>query len=113
MTSARIVTPGQAMAMIPTITARAPRRIMDVDVDLNITGIPFVGSSPHRAVCYANLGRAQWRYCLADIRNQLGPAGCGCKPRPRGLRGVISGGGAGYPCQNSPPGWACSRPRNP
>src|SRR5271170_7693550 len=42
MTSARIVTPGQAMATIPTMTARMPSRINEVDVDLNITGIPSV-----------------------------------------------------------------------
>src|ERR1700683_3759573 len=41
MTSARIVTPGQAIAMIPTMTARTPSRIKEVDVDLNMKGIPF------------------------------------------------------------------------
>src|ERR1700722_2845639 len=41
MTSARIVTPGQAIAMTPTMTARMPRRIKEVDVDLNMKGIPF------------------------------------------------------------------------
>src|SRR6266545_1622963 len=37
MTSARIVTPGQAMAMIPTMTARTPRAISELDSDLNMT----------------------------------------------------------------------------
>src|SRR5690349_3099918 len=41
MTSARIVTPGQAIAMIPTMTASMPVRIKEVDVDLNMKGIPF------------------------------------------------------------------------
>src|SRR5437660_11824572 len=41
MTRARIVTPGQAIAMIPTMTARMPSRIKEVDVDLNMKGIPF------------------------------------------------------------------------
>src|SRR6266436_7295294 len=41
MTSARIVTPGQAIAMTPTMTARMPSRIKEVDVDLNMKGIPF------------------------------------------------------------------------
>src|SRR6266702_2192816 len=41
MTSARMVTLGQAMAMIPTMTARMPSRIKEVDVDLNMKGIPF------------------------------------------------------------------------
>src|SRR5260370_42700540 len=41
MTSARIVTPGQAMATIPTMTARTPRKISEVDSDLNMT-VPFV-----------------------------------------------------------------------
>src|ERR1700719_4691868 len=41
MTSARIVTPGQAIAMTPTMTASMPSRIKEVDVDLNMKGIPF------------------------------------------------------------------------
>src|ERR1700757_3264834 len=41
MTSARMVTPGQAIAMIPTMTASMPVRIKEVDVDLNMKGIPF------------------------------------------------------------------------
>src|SRR5690349_6876713 len=41
MTRARIVTPGQAIAMTPTMTASMPSRIKEVDVDLNIKGIPF------------------------------------------------------------------------
>jgi hypothetical protein len=40
MTSARIVTSGQAMAKIPTMTARMPSRTNEVDDDLNMTGIP-------------------------------------------------------------------------
>src|SRR6266480_8022441 len=35
MTSARIVTLGQAMAMIPTMMARTPSRINEVDDDLS------------------------------------------------------------------------------
>src|SRR5689334_13569957 len=42
MTSARIVTPGQASAMIPTTMASTPSRISEVDADLNMTHIPFV-----------------------------------------------------------------------
>src|ERR1700737_1834926 len=71
MTSARIVTPGQAMAMIPTITARAPRRIKDVDVDLNMTGLPSVGSLPAERACHG----------LPSQRNS-GLAGCGCVAVP-------------------------------
>jgi hypothetical protein len=41
MTSASTVTPGQASAKIPTMMARTPSRINEVDVDLNITDIPF------------------------------------------------------------------------
>src|ERR1700691_2998026 len=41
MTSARIVTPGQAMARIPATTAKMPSRINEVDDDLNMTGSPF------------------------------------------------------------------------
>src|SRR6476619_4403051 len=41
MTSAAIVTLGQAIAMIPTMTLDTPSRISEVDDDLNMTGIPF------------------------------------------------------------------------
>src|SRR5690348_166377 len=41
MTSAAIVTLGQAMAMIPTRTLNPPSRISAVDDDLNMTGSPF------------------------------------------------------------------------
>src|SRR5260370_30991989 len=41
MTSARIVTPGQAMGTIPTMRARTARKISEVDSDLNMT-VPFV-----------------------------------------------------------------------
>src|SRR5260370_42428592 len=90
MTSARIVIPGQAMAMIPTMVARAPRRIRDVDIDLNMTGTPFVGSSPHRAVCYANLCRPQWMYCRPIAISWAQPD---ADASPRGLLGVIPGAG--------------------
>jgi hypothetical protein len=55
MTSARIVAPGQAMAMIPTITARAPRTIKAVDTDLSMTDflrltwLRTAGAQPLRA----------------------------------------------------------------
>src|ERR1700733_471393 len=39
ITSARIVTPGQAMATIPMMRASTPIRINEVDVDLNAVGI--------------------------------------------------------------------------
>jgi hypothetical protein len=61
MTSARIVTPGQAMAKIPTMTARMPSRINEVDDDLNMTGIPSAclsrttsSGSPRRVSCSAD-----------------------------------------------------------
>src|SRR6266498_5440058 len=54
MTSAATVTPGQAMAMIPTMTPRTPSRINEVEVDLNMTGIPF-SSAPRRAVLGARV----------------------------------------------------------
>jgi len=41
MTSARTVTPGQARARIPTISASTPRNIREVAVDLNIGHGPF------------------------------------------------------------------------
>jgi hypothetical protein len=44
-TSARIVTPGQAVASMPTVTPRTPSRINEVDVDLNMTSIPSSGSA--------------------------------------------------------------------
>src|SRR5260370_14661105 len=48
MTSAKIVTPGQASATAPVMIARTPSRISEVDVDLNMTGIPFGrGGLPH------------------------------------------------------------------
>jgi hypothetical protein len=53
MTSARIVTLGQASAMIPTVTARTPRRIRDVlsdFSDLNMAGI--LSSAPITAGRY-------------------------------------------------------------
>ena len=50
MTSAAIVTPGQTMAMTPTMTPRTPSRINEVDVDLNMTGIPFFSALARRAV---------------------------------------------------------------
>ena len=40
MTSASTVTPGQASATIPTITARMPRTIRDVLSDFSMT-VPF------------------------------------------------------------------------
>jgi hypothetical protein len=49
MTSARIVACGQAMAMIPTMTARMPSRINEVEVDLNMKGIPFRLGQSHQA----------------------------------------------------------------
>src|SRR5262252_9278816 len=50
MTRARIVTFGQAMAMIPTMTARMPSRIIEVDVDLNMTGISFPLAQAHQVL---------------------------------------------------------------
>src|SRR6516225_2748611 len=53
-TSARIVTLGQAMAMIPTMTARMPSTINEVDVDLsdlNMTGVrSFRTDQEHQAL---------------------------------------------------------------
>src|SRR6266566_2090529 len=50
MTSARMVTPGQAIAMIPTMTARIPSRIKEVEVDLNMKGIPFACLKAHHVI---------------------------------------------------------------
>src|ERR1700733_11471749 len=41
MTSARMVTPGHAMATIPMMRESTPIRINEVDVDLNMVGIPL------------------------------------------------------------------------
>src|SRR6476659_7678707 len=60
MTSAAIVTLGQAMAMIPTMTLNAPSRISEVDDDLNMTGIPFFRLSFRAAWGRASPG-SQWR----------------------------------------------------
>src|SRR5260221_1121963 len=96
MTRARIVTPGQARAMIPTIMARTPRRIRDVDIDLNMTDIPFVLSSGLKIINGGGYGlvrltsRAVCRRCevspVAD-RGRADPAGAGaaCGGRPRSL----------------------------
>jgi hypothetical protein len=46
MTRASTVTPGQASAMMPTATARMPRRIREVLRDLNMTGFLFFRSPP-------------------------------------------------------------------
>src|SRR5579864_9259998 len=68
MTSARIVTPGQAMAVIPTMTARMPSRISAVEVDLNMSGIPSVCLSIRR-------GRAFLHWPLVTNPSRgLGPA---------------------------------------
>jgi hypothetical protein len=45
MTISAIVTPGQAMAMTPTMTPKAPSKINEVDVHLNMTDIPFLSNS--------------------------------------------------------------------
>src|ERR1700678_3797263 len=42
MTSARIVTPGQAMATTPTTTASTPSRISELDLELSMAGIPLL-----------------------------------------------------------------------
>jgi hypothetical protein len=41
---------GQAMAMIPTMTARMPSRINEVEVDLNMKGIPSALGSRTRPI---------------------------------------------------------------
>jgi hypothetical protein len=64
MTSGRIVTPGQAMATILTMTPRTPSRINEVDVDLNMTGIPFVRLGLRRA------GRKELEYWLTSAVNR-------------------------------------------
>ena len=64
MTSARIVTPGQAMATILTMTPRTPSRINEVDVGLNMTGIPFVRLGLRRA------GRKELEYWLTSAVNR-------------------------------------------
>ena len=48
MTRASTVTWGQASAMMPTATARMPRRIREVLSDLNMTGFLSLCSLPHR-----------------------------------------------------------------
>src|SRR5271163_771218 len=86
MTSARIVTPGQAMARIPMMTARMPSRINEVDDDLNMTGIPFRLPQAHhvlgeiRSACGAHQMRRPrglantcrlWRHSRQLIRTRL------------------------------------------
>src|SRR5947207_13235033 len=48
MTSARMVAPGHARAMIPTMRARRPRRISELDTDLNMVIVLPVVSAPAR-----------------------------------------------------------------
>src|ERR1700689_437696 len=69
MTSARIVTPGQAMAKIPTTMARMPSRINETDDDLNMTGIPSAYLS--RVLLSRHDGRP-WRPISAAYRRIAG-----------------------------------------
>src|SRR5580658_9482799 len=82
MTSARIVTPGQAMAKTPKITARMPTRINEVDEDLNMTRIPFACLSrttpPGKSVVRAIFSRHDGRRF---------------RPTPAAYRGIAGGYG--------------------
>src|SRR4029077_1537145 len=49
MTSARIVTLGQARAMIPTMRASTPRRIKELDTDLNMVMFLSIDERPRSA----------------------------------------------------------------
>src|SRR6266566_7103325 len=74
MTSAATVTPGQPMAMIPTMTPRTPNRINEVEVDLNMSGIPFC-SAPRRAVLGARVKMSvalPWRRAGGRLRRPTG-----------------------------------------
>jgi len=62
MTSARIVTPGQAIAMIPTMTARMPSRIKEVEVDLNMKAFLSLALSAPR-----HLGSPRRLLCPGDV----------------------------------------------
>src|SRR5882724_10014692 len=84
MTSARIVTPGQAMAMTPTMTARRPSRIIVVDVDLNMKGIPFA--------CLKRTTSSGQSEALVMFRGRDGHA---CWPTSAAYGAIAAGRGAG------------------
>src|SRR5580698_3329952 len=104
MTSARIVTPGQAMATIPTTTARMPSRINEVDDDLNMTGHSFRFShttSPGKSVVRVLVSRHDGRRLGPTSTAYRGIApgyatACCCGRRQR----------VGVPRGGSRPSWA-------
>src|SRR5712691_4081145 len=92
MTSARIVTPGHAIAMIPTMMARTPSRINEVDVDLNMTcSFSFV-----LPLSLAGLTLRPWSLSVsgADARCRR----AACRSRPGGRWHGPAGAGCRGPC---------------
>src|SRR6478735_12666019 len=88
MTSARIVTPGQAIAMIPTMTARMPSRIKEVDVDLNMKGIPFA--------CLKRTTSSGKSEALVMSRRRDGHA---CRPTSAAYGAIAADGVPGWPAK--------------
>src|SRR6266699_2439846 len=92
MTSARIVTFGHAMAMIPTMMARMPSRINEVDVDLNMKGDSFRSAQSHHAVLeVCGAGQHQETRRLLTPTNICGlwTHSCGLGVEHIGIRGGI------------------------
>src|SRR5712691_314309 len=124
MTSAKIVTPGQASATAPVMIARTPRRINEVDVDLNMTGIPFGrgGLTPCRnhppgTSLFASVGSLA--ETPASPRTRLAAGGGGGITPVRDNSTILPNGpgsrpGAGHMAGPSPGAWLSSKsPRCP
>src|ERR1700755_1877763 len=88
MTSARIVTPGQAIAMTPTMTARMPSRIKEVDVDLNMKGILFA--------CLKRATSSGKSEALVMSRRRDGHA---CRPTSAAYGAIAAAGAPGWPAK--------------
>src|SRR5215510_8543074 len=78
------------MAMIPTMTARTPSRISEVDddlstdaglgvcVDVDMKGVPFVWPGAGRGFCHSGAENGHWRSCASQY-SWAGPRAEGCE----------------------------------
>src|SRR5260370_10511995 len=101
-TSAKTVTPGQARAMMPTTTLRMPSRINEVDVDLDMKGIPFRLAQPHHGVsCCPRCCQHQQTAVLPIPANtcRLWIYRCRLENRSAGCGGRV---GFGFACRAPP-----------
>src|SRR5580692_5773768 len=97
MTSARMVTPGQAMATIPMMRASTPIRIKEVDVDLNAVGIALASMAFLRVfqvlrIASAGEERQQFGQELAGVLQMRDVAALGYH-HPGGAGDVAGGRG--------------------